>query len=70
MKLKLKSWSLGNWFLSKRIFLFDLDGTLYLGANVIGGACELIQKLRKENKTIFFFSQFYFDHLAKFQFRL
>lgn len=42
--------------LSKKAFLFDLDGTLYLGDQVLPGARELITKLRAENKKILFLS--------------
>ncbi len=43
-------------FFSKRVYLFDLDGTLYLGKSVIPGALKLISKLRQEKKQIYFFT--------------
>jgi len=43
-------------FFAKSIFLFDLDGTLYLGEDLIEGALTLIQKLRSERKQLFFFT--------------
>ena len=38
------------------IFLFDMDGTLYLGDRKINGATELITKLRKKNIITVFLS--------------
>lgn len=43
-------------FHSKNVFLFDLDGTLYLGKKIIPGALELIQQLRVAGKKVFFFT--------------
>jgi len=43
-------------FFSKQVFLFDLDGTLYLGSKILPGARELLSKLRAENKSIYFFT--------------
>ncbi len=40
----------------KEIFFFDLDGTLYLGNKLFKGVIELIEKLKKENKLVFFLS--------------
>jgi len=37
-----------------RLFVFDLDGTLYLGDDIIDGAIELINILRKKYKIVFF----------------
>ena len=45
-----------SWFFSKDIFLFDLDGTLYLGNRVLPGALELIEKLNAASKKIYFFT--------------
>lgn len=42
--------------LSKQTFLFDCDGTLYNGKEVIPGARELIMQLRAAGKEIFFFT--------------
>ncbi len=41
---------------TKKVFLFDLDGTLYLGSKIIAGAVELIAELRRREKKIFFFT--------------
>lgn len=37
-----------------RAYLFDLDGTLYLGSQVIPGAAEVLSRLREEGATIRF----------------
>ena len=37
-----------------KLFAFDLDGTLYLGENLIEGAIELISFLKKNIKVVFF----------------
>ena len=43
-------------FFSKKVYLFDLDGTLYLGGRTISGALSLVDELRVRNKKIFFFT--------------
>jgi glycerol 3-phosphatase-2 len=43
-------------FFSKRVYLFDLDGTLYLGKSVIPGARKLVSQLRQQKKQIYFFT--------------
>lgn len=47
---------LGAWFFSKQVFLFDLDGTLYLGKRILPGARELVARLRQSGKQVFFFT--------------
>jgi len=37
-----------------KLFAFDLDGTLYIGENIILGAVELIEYLRRKYKIAFF----------------
>ena len=37
-------------------FLLDLDGTIYLGANIIPGAVEFIQYLRDSRRPFLFFT--------------
>lgn len=61
--------------LSHKAFLFDLDGTLYLGGSLIPGSVKLIQKLRALKKKIIFFTnnssrsdQEYFTKLKKLGF--
>ncbi len=45
-----------NFFWSKKVFLFDLDGTLYLGKKLIPGAIDLIARLKSEGKRFFYFT--------------
>lgn len=45
-----------SWFHQKKVFLFDLDGTLYLGKRVLPGARELIAQLIDQKKQIYFFT--------------
>ncbi|MFX1377386.1 MAG: HAD-IIA family hydrolase [Promethearchaeota archaeon] len=40
----------------KRVFFFDLDGTIYLGKKLFKGVPELIKSLKKNNKDFFFLS--------------
>jgi len=40
----------------KKVFFFDLDGTLYLGNNLFEGVPELIDLLKKMNKRLYFLS--------------
>ncbi len=42
--------------LQKRLFLFDIDGTLALGDHLLEGTVELISLLRKMEKRIYFTS--------------
>lgn len=37
-------------------FIFDLDGTIYIGNSLINGAAELIEKLRTSDRKILFLS--------------
>lgn len=43
-------------FWSKKVFLFDLDGTLYLGNRVIPRAKALLKRLESQGKQIFYFT--------------
>lgn len=40
--------------LQKQLFLFDIDGTLALGNELLDGAAQLIDYLRKSGRTVFF----------------
>lgn len=40
----------------KKLYLFDLDGTLILGNQVIDGAIEAIEKIRKAGKELIIFT--------------
>jgi NagD protein len=46
--------SLRSLLRSKKVIIFDLDGTLYLGKKVIPGARALVHKLESEKKWIFY----------------
>ncbi len=39
-----------------KCFLLDMDGTIYLGNNLIDGAKDFIEILKKSNKEFFFFT--------------
>jgi len=45
-----------RWFFGKKAFLFDLDGTLYLGKRKIAGAVQLLQRLKTLQKKVFYVS--------------
>ena len=40
----------------KQLFVFDMDGTIYLGNRVFPAALEFIKNLRKSGKKILFFT--------------
>ena len=40
----------------KKVFFFDLDGTLYLGNKLFDGVIELIETLKKQGKRYYFLS--------------
>ena len=37
-------------------FVFDMDGTVYLGEEVIPGAIELLDEIERQGKRFFFFT--------------
>ena len=39
----------------KKLFIFDMDGTIYLGEQVFDSAVALIKRLRREGKRVLFF---------------
>ncbi|MBQ3869745.1 MAG: HAD-IIA family hydrolase [Clostridia bacterium] len=41
---------------NKKLFIFDMDGTIYLGDNVFPFAVEYIKRLREEGKKVLFFT--------------
>lgn len=58
--------------LSKKLFIFDMDGTIYLGETVFDFAICFINHLREAGKQILFFTNntshtvsFYYERLAK-----
>ena len=42
--------------ITKQVYFFDLDGTIYLGNKLFEGVPELIELLKKRNKLFFFLS--------------
>ncbi|MBE6598350.1 MAG: HAD-IIA family hydrolase, partial [Ruminococcaceae bacterium] len=60
---------------SKKLFIFDMDGTIYLGGKPFPFAIDFIKKLRKEGKRVLFFTNnashspdFYMDKLTRLGF--
>lgn len=59
----------------KKLYIFDMDGTIYLGNNVFDYAVDFIKKLRAVGKKILFFTnnasrspKVYYDRLMKMGF--
>ncbi len=59
----------------KQLFIFDMDGTLYLGENVFNCAVSFIRRLRENGKKILFFTnnashvhEFYLKRLGRMGF--
>ncbi len=59
----------------KKLFIFDMDGTIYLGNRVFPFAVEFIKKLRADGKKVLFFTnnasknpEVYLDRLTKMGF--
>ena len=57
----------------KKLVIFDMDGTIYLGKNLIDGSLETFQTLKKDNVEYVFFTNnsshdldFYFDKIKNF----
>ena len=60
---------------SKKLYIFDQDGTIYLGGRVFPAAVEFIDRLRKNGKRVMFFTnnashspEFYLDKLTRLGF--
>ncbi len=60
---------------SKKLFVFDMDGTIYLGGQVFPFAVDFINRLRKEGYRVLFFTNnashnptFYLDKLTRMGF--
>ena len=60
---------------SKKLFIFDMDGTIYLGAKVFPFAIRFIKDLRAHGKQVLFFTNnashspaFYMDKLTRLGF--
>lgn len=61
--------------IDKKLYVFDMDGTIYLGENVFPYAVTYIKNLRKEGKRVLFFTnnaskspQFYLNRLSRMGF--
>jgi HAD superfamily hydrolase (TIGR01450 family) len=59
----------------KKLYIFDMDGTIYLGSRVFGFAVDFINNLRSHGKRILFFTnnasnskQYYIDKLTRLGF--
>ena len=46
----------GNSLKETKLFFFDMDGTLYLGDNIIDGARDFVQAIKEKNKKTIFLS--------------
>ncbi|MFQ9146919.1 MAG: HAD-IIA family hydrolase [Eubacteriales bacterium] len=60
---------------NKQLCIFDMDGTIYLGARVFPAAVDFIKSLRKSGKRVLFFTnnashspEFYMDKLTRLGF--
>ena len=42
--------------IDKKLYVFDMDGTIYLGENVFPFAVTYIKRLREEGKRVLFFT--------------
>ena len=59
----------------KKLYIFDMDGTIYLGGRVFGFAVYFIRRLRRSGRKVLFFTNnashnpsFYMDKLTKMGF--
>ena len=65
----------GELLLSKKLFIFDMDGTIYLGGKPFPFAIDFIKKLRRAGKRVLFFTnnashspEFYLEKLTRLGF--
>ena len=56
----------------KQLYIFDMDGTIYLGSNIFDFAIDFINNLRAAGKRVLFFTnnashdpRFYFEKLTR-----
>ena len=61
--------------IDKKLYVFDMDGTIYLGENVFPFAVTYIKRLRAEGRRVLFFTnnaskspKFYLDRLSRMGF--
>lgn len=67
--------SKNNTLIDKKLYIFDMDGTIYLGNHVFDFAVSFIKKLRKSGRRVLFFTNnashnynFYINKLSKMGF--
>ena len=61
--------------IDKKLYVFDMDGTIYLGENVFPFAVSYIKKLRRQGRRVLFFTnnaskspEFYINRLSRMGF--
>ena len=61
-----------NEIFDKKLYIFDMDGTIYLGSIVFDYAIRFIERLRESGKKVLFFTNnashttdFYFERLQR-----
>ncbi|MFA6947962.1 MAG: HAD-IIA family hydrolase [Eubacteriales bacterium] len=66
---------MNNVLSNKKLYIFDMDGTIYLGGRVFPFAVDFIKKLRSSGRRVLFFTNnashdpiFYLDKLTKLGF--
>lgn len=57
---------MNNVLLNKKVFIFDMDGTLYLGNNVFPFAVDFIKRLRKNGKRVIFYTNNASKHKSEY----
>ncbi|MBO5110695.1 MAG: HAD-IIA family hydrolase [Clostridia bacterium] len=67
--------AIGSMLRDKKLYIFDMDGTIYLGARVFPYAVSFINRLRASGRRVLFFTNnashdpiFYYEKLAKMGF--
>ena len=67
-----KNVDLGGRMAEKKLYIFDMDGTIYLGGQPFPFAIDFIKKLRANGKRVMFFTnnashnpKFYLDKLTR-----
>ena len=61
--------------IDKKLYVFDMDGTIYLGEHVFPFAVEYIKRLREQGRRVLFFTnnaskspEYYFERLCRMGF--
>ena len=67
--------AIGTMLDSKKLYIFDMDGTIYLGGRVFPHAVRFINRLRQDGRRVLFFTnnashdpEFYYEKLTKMGF--